>query len=252
VDARHITIGPAQVAVFSKSEEMFSAAAQEFFRVLTGALGQRDSVNVALSGGSTPRELYKLIAKRAVQDPAFKAIDWRKVHFFFGDERCVPPSDPQSNYRMVRESLLSNSALGSAHVHRIRAELPAAEAAAEYQADLKQHFGGAVPRFDLILLGLGPDGHTASLFPNTAALTETDRWVVANAVPQQNATRITFTYPVLNNSSEVLFLVAGAEKAEALQRALITHDVPAAKVQPRGSLLWFVDADAAAALPTSS
>src|SRR5205807_7982193 len=138
--------------------------------------------SIALSGGSTPRALYKLVAERAVSEPALRGIDWRNVHLFFGDERCVPPNDAQSNYRMARESLLSNAALGAARVHRIHAELPPEKAAQQYEADLKQHFGGALPRFDLILLGLGPDGHTASLFPGTAALQEATRWVIANSV----------------------------------------------------------------------
>ena len=243
-----LAIGRAQVSIFPTIAELFSAAGGEFFSVVTTALQQRDAANIALSGGSTPRSLYELIGKRAVSEPALKQIDWRKVHLFFGDERSVPPSDKESNYRMVRESLLSNASLGAAHVHRIHAELPPAQAAEQYEADLKQHFGSDLPRFDLILLGLGPDGHTASLFPGTAGLNVTDRSVIANDVPQQHTTRITFTYPVLNHASEVLFLVAGAEKSASMARALNTRDVPAARVEPNGRLLWFADATAGAEL----
>lgn len=239
-----LAIGHAQVSIFPTAAELFAAAADEFFSVVANALQLRDIVNVALSGGSTPRSLYDLIAKRAVSEPALKQVDWRKVHLFFGDERSVPPSDKDSNYRMVRESLLSNAALGAAHVHRIHGEVPPAQAAEQYEVELKQHFGTGLPRFDLILLGLGPDGHTASLFPGTAGLAITGRWVIANEVPQQHTWRITLTYPVLNNAAEVLFLVAGAEKSQAISRALTTGDVPAAHVQPNGRLLWFADAAA--------
>lgn len=241
----HLTIGAAQITVFPTASELFVAAADEFFRIVTKALAEHDVANVALSGGSTPRALYELIAERTITETALKTIDWRKVHLFFGDERSVPPTDKESNYRMVRESLLSNASLGATRVHRIHSELPPENAAELYEGDLKEHFGQELPKFDLILLGLGPDGHTASLFPETAALDVNDRWVVANRVPQQNTTRITFTYPVLNNADEVLFLVAGAEKSEAVRRALIARDVPAAQVQPKGKLCWFVDQAAA-------
>lgn len=241
-------IGRAQVSIFPTAAELFSAAADEFFNVVTSAMQRRSAATIALSGGSTPRSLYELIGKRAIGEAGLKQIDWRKVHLFFGDERSVPPSDKESNYRMVRESLLSNAALGAAHVHRIQAELPPTQAAEQYEADLKQHFGSALPRFDLILLGLGPDGHTASLFPGTAGLNIADRWVIANDVPQQHTARITFTYSILNNAGEVLFLVAGAEKSAAMSHSLIAGDVPAALVQPNGRLLWLADARAGAEL----
>jgi 6-phosphogluconolactonase len=239
-----IAIANAQVTMFPTADELFSAAADEFFGVITAAQHENKSPAIALSGGSTPRSLYELVARRAASEPSLKQIDWRNVHLFFGDERSVPPSDKDSNYRMARESLLSNAALGAAHVHRVHAELPPEEAARQYEGDLRQHFGAELPAFDLILLGLGPDGHTASLFPGTAGLNVTDRWVIANDVPQQHTTRISFTYPVLNNAAEVLFLVAGAEKSTAMSRALIARDVPAAGVQPSGRLLWFTDAAA--------
>lgn len=243
-----VALGNAQITIFPAADELFSAAADEFFRIVTSAQQQGKAPAIALSGGSTPRSLYQLIAKRATSEPALKQIDWRAVHLFFGDERSVPPSDKDSNYRMVRESLLSNAALGAARVHRVEGELPAEEAAQDYEADLKQHFGGQLPRFDLILLGLGPDGHTASLFPGTTGLNVSDRWVIANDVPQQHTTRISFTYPVLNNAAEVLFLVAGEEKAGAMAHALQARDVPAARVEPSGRLLWFADAAAGADL----
>lgn len=239
-----LAIGRAQITVFASAEELFAAAAGEFANTVTQA--PANACSIALSGGSTPRSLYKLIAERAVSDGALRSIGWRNVHLFFGDERCVPPNDEQSNYRMVRESLLSNAALGAAHVHRIHAELPPAQAAQEYEADLKQHFSESLPRFDLVLLGLGYDGHTASLFPGTAALVETTRWVVANEVPQQKSTRITLTFPVLNNAAKVMFLVSGADKSNAMAATFDqTSETPASRVQPSGELLWFADAAAA-------
>lgn len=252
VHVHRFALANAQVTVFPAAAELFAAAADEFLRIIIESLAQRSTVSIALSGGSTPRSIYSLIAERAKTIPQGGGedgrIDWRKVHLFFGDERCVPPDDKDSNYRMVRESLLSNSGLGAARVHRVKAELAPEEAARQYEEDLRQHFGAGMPAFDLILLGLGPDGHTASLFPNTAALGVADRFVVANEVPQQKSTRITFTFPVLNNAKEVLFLVSGEEKSSALCHALIARDVPAARVQPLRRLLWFVDAAASAEL----
>jgi len=172
------------------------------------------------------------------------------VHVFWGDERCVPPEHPESNYRLAREALLDHVPLPLANIHRIHTEREPAQAAADYERTLRRFFGpGNAPRFDLVLLGLGTDGHTASLFPGTPAVQEHERWVVAHYVPSLAAWRVTLTPAVLNAADQVTFLVAGAEKAGVLDRVLngpCQPDVlPAQVVRPAGgSLLWLVDAAA--------
>lgn len=240
---RNLTIGNAELRIFREDTALFAAAADEVLRVARSALADRGRCDLALAGGSTPRRLYSLVAARAAE------LDWSRVHFFFGDERCVPPHHAESNYRMARETLLSAPALAAAHVHRIHAELPPAEAAAQYEQEMRAHFDVELPRFDLVLLGMGPDGHTASLFPGTPALAEQQRWVVANWVANFGASRLTLTYPVLNNAAEVMFLVIGAEKRAALRQIFRDHQpLPAAAVQPSGKLLWLLDPAAAADL----
>ena len=208
---------------------------------------------VALSGGSTPKALHELLAS----PPYREQIEWARVHFYWGDERYVAPDDPESNFRMARETLLDRVPLREAQIHRIHTEMDDPDAAALlYEDELRQEFGlraGQVPRFDLILLGIGPDGHTASLFPHTAALTVTDRLVVANYVPKLATWRITFTVPVINNAANVAFLVAGHDKADALARVLEgprdPAEYPSQLVAPRdGDLSWYVDRTAAAQL----
>jgi 6-phosphogluconolactonase len=209
---------------------------------------------VALSGGSTPKALYSLLATPGFAD----RIPWPKVHLFWGDERCVPPDHAESNYRMVRESLLSKINFPPENVHRMAGEKEPKLAAAEYDNELKTFFQlseGEPPRFDLILLGLGEDGHTASLFPGSEALKETKLLVTANFVGQLNTARLTLTLPVLNNAGNVCFLVAGASKAAIVKEVLgtdsATGKLPAQRVRPvRGALTWFITRDAAAALPT--
>jgi 6-phosphogluconolactonase len=214
-------------------------------------VADHDYFAVALSGGSTPRSLFSLLAgpERA------QHIGWSKVHVFWGDERTVPPDDPDSNYRMAREALLDRVALPSSNVHRIPAELEPTRAAEEYAHTLRDFFTrrtGAA-RFDLILLGMGADGHTASLFPGTAALDEHERWVVANYVEKLDTWRITLTLPVLNGAEHVAFLVAGAGKAETLKRVLQgprqPRELPSQLIHPaQGTLVWLLDHAAAAQL----
>jgi 6-phosphogluconolactonase len=178
------------------------------------------------------------------------------MHLFFGDERAVPPDHAESNFRMVKETLLANGRIPLANVHRIQAELDPQQAADLYEADLVKSFGltpGQPPRFDLILLGLGTDGHTASLFPGTSALAEQRRWVCANWVPRLQSHRVTLTLPVLNAGAEVMFVVSGKEKAEVLRAVLEGGGegakLPAQLVRPKsGRLLWLVDAAAASLL----
>lgn len=221
------------------------AAAEEVARRADEAVAARGAFTWALSGGSTPRALYALLA-----DPAagFRdRIPWARTEVFFGDERNVPPDHPDSNHRMASEALLSHVPVAA--VHRIEGERPAGEAADRYAALLRQRFGaGAPPRLDLVLLGLGADGHAASLFPGSPALEERARWVSAAWVPALGAHRITLTLPVLDAAAAVLFLVAGRDKAGPL-RALLAPGpptIPAARVRPEAGALRVL-ADRAAA-----
>jgi 6-phosphogluconolactonase len=205
---------------------------------------------VALSGGSTPRSLYGLLAQN-------HSLPWDKIYFFFGDERHVPPDSPESNYRMARESLFSKIPTPDANVFRIPAEKQdASEAAKAYEQTLRQVFNipaKGFPRFDMVLLGMGPDGHTASLFPESSALQEKARWVVSNWVDKFKTDRITLTLPVLNNAAVVMFLVSGQDKAQPLKEVLEGKEFgelyPSKLIQPvDGELLWMVDRAAGAQL----
>jgi 6-phosphogluconolactonase len=206
---------------------------------------------VALAGGSTPKSLYRLLTT----SPFRETIPWQNTHLFFGDERCVPPDAPESNYGMVKAALLAPLGLPEQNIHRMPGERPDPdEAAREYEAQLHSFFGlaeGALPRFDLILLGLGPDGHCASLFPHKPALQERKRLVVASEPGLEPfVTRLTLTLPVLNHAAQLLFLVAGANKAETLVRVLNgprdPETLPAQAIAPaNGTLSWLVDREAA-------
>ncbi|HTU16933.1 MAG TPA: 6-phosphogluconolactonase, partial [Gemmataceae bacterium] len=209
------------IRTFADVQAVSEAAAQEWVRSTREAVAARGRFTVALSGGSTPKRLYQLLAA----EPYRSQVAWDRVEIFWGDERCVPPDHADSNYRMAREAMLAQLPIPAEHVHRIEAERADRDAAArDYEAVLARVFGiaagGEPPAFDLILLGMGPDGHTASLFPHTQALDETKRWVVANHVPQLNTDRLTLTRPILSRAREVLFLVAGADKAERLVEVL--------------------------------
>jgi 6-phosphogluconolactonase len=225
-------------------------AAQEFERAAEFAILDHGRFTVALSGGNTPRALHALLAA----DYKDK-IPWNKTHIFFGDERSVPPDHRESNFRMANEALLSKISIPPENVHRIRAELGAEAAAKDYEGQLLQSFsssGNSRPRFDLVLLGLGDDGHTASLFPGSTALSEKSRLVVANWVEKFNTFRITLTYPILNHAVLIIFLVSGAGKAQILSEVLHAREkkYPAQCIQPEnGRLLWLVDRDAARLLP---
>jgi 6-phosphogluconolactonase len=216
------------------------------------AIRARGRFTFVLSGGSTPRKLFSLLAS----DKFVSRIEWARVEFFWGDERCVPPDHPDSNYRMARESMLDLLRVDPARVHRMRGEDPPERAAAAYESMLHEFFGMGPaeppPAFDLVLLGMGPDGHTASLFPGTAALDERERWVAANRSPD-GMPRLTLTFPVLNAAANVLFLVSGADKAERVQqileRAPGADALPASRVRPsRGQLEWMIDRAAASQL----
>lgn len=245
-----------RVVRLTTPQDLFQAAAEEVIRTALDAVAQRGRFATALSGGSTPRNLYSLIAANASTD-----LPWAQMFFFWGDERCVLPDDAESNYRMAKEALLSKVPVPEANIFRVLTEKPDASAAADaYEQTLRKFFGlaaGEFPRFDLILLGLGPDGHTASLFPETAALQEKSRLVVANWVEKLKGNRITFTLPVLNAARSVAFLVSGTDKAAVL-REVLEGDGPAEKypaklVHPReGKLTWFIDRAAASELSAAA
>jgi 6-phosphogluconolactonase len=228
------------------ADELNRAAATEFVRAAQDAIKARGRFAVALSGGNTPRGVYSLLAEEYTRE-----MPWDKVFFFFGDERHVPPDHPESNYRMANQTLLSRVPIPVENVFRIQAELPVDEAALRYEEALRKFFqpkAGEWPRFDLILLGMGDDGHTASLFPGTAALEEEGRWVVANHVEKLQTDRITVTVPVLNHAREILFLIAGSGKAEIL--AQVFHGeknrFPIQLVRPvNGRRSWILDQAAA-------
>jgi 6-phosphogluconolactonase len=239
-----------EIRVVKTAAELFEAAAAEFANLAAEAVRARGRFCVALSGGSTPRGLYSLLASGAIP-----SIPWDKILFFWSDERHVPPDHPDSNYRMAREAMLSKVSVPEEHIFRILGEENDAEAAAlAYEETLRKVFAlqpGEFPRFDLILLGLGTEGHTASLFPGSPALNETKRLVAANWVEKLKTDRITFTFPVLNHAACVMFLVSGADKAEILEQILETpgEELPAQRVHPaNGRLFWLEDHAAAAKL----
>jgi 6-phosphogluconolactonase len=230
--------------------DLFHDAAEEFVRVGNSAIAARSRFTVALSGGSTPKSLYSLLAAQHA------TFDWDRTFLFFGDERHVPPDHPDSNYRMVNEALLTKISIPAENVFRVKAENPdAAAAALEYENELRRFFAlqaGEFPRYDLILLGMGPDGHTASLFPGSEGLKEQSRLVIANWVEKFNAHRITFTFPVLNHAAQAMFLASGPDKADMVHQVFEGKHIPpypSQQVQPiDGTLLWMLDEAAAAKL----
>jgi len=243
-----------RVRIFPGLEELSLAAAERFLELAALALTTKACFCVALSGGSTTRRLYQLLASSQFAS----RIAWEKVQLFQVDERCVPPDDPESNYHMMREALLVRAPIPEANFHRLRAELPDRQEAARLYAEeldrVLQPRAGEWPRFDLVILGMGADGHTASLFPGTPALSEATLWVMATSVPTLGTHRLTLTLPVLNAAAEVIFLVSGAEKAKAL--ATVLGDSPAALLLPAqlvrpvlGDVWWYVDQAAAQCLP---
>jgi len=243
--------------VFPTADALMHAAAEAFVRCAAEATRAYGRFAVALAGGSTPTQLYALLAT----DVYAARVDWDRVQVFWGDERCVPSGNPASNYRMAREHLLDHVPVPEGNVHRIRGEDDPAEAAAAYERELRRAFatpdGPPRPapgaRFDLVLLGMGDNGHTASLFPGMAAVRERERWAVAQHVAVVSMWRVTVTPIVINAAAEVAFLVSGPEKARTLRRVLEgplrPNALPAQAVAPgAGSLRWLVDAAAAAEL----
>ncbi|HOJ22389.1 MAG TPA: 6-phosphogluconolactonase [Armatimonadota bacterium] len=241
---------PRDVRLYPDAEAVAEAAADYLIALAGDALAHRDRFCLALSGGSTPRMLYARLAR---PEEAGR-VDWSRVHLFWGDERCVPPDHPESNYRMAWDVWLRHAAIPAENIHRVQGELPPPDAAADYERELRAFFvPESLPRFDLVLLGMGEDGHTASLFPESPALHEHHQWVMAVETRQSVPWRVTLTPPAINAAAHVLFLVTGAAKAERLQEVLHgPHEperLPAQIIQPTsGSLTWMVDAAAGSLL----
>lgn len=243
--------GSVEVRRLTTPQNLFHAAAEEVIHAAQEAVAHRGCFAIALSGGSTPKNLYTLLAANA------GSLPWQKMFFFWGDERHVPPTDAESNYRMAQEAMLSKVPVPPANIFRVPSENPDASAVARlYEETLRRFFElapGKFPRFDLILLGMGPDGHTASLFPETEALHEKSRLVVANHVKKLATDRITFTLPVINAARQVAFLVSGADKAAVLHEVLEGNGpgekYPSKLVRPsEGNLIWFIDGAAGSQL----
>ena len=251
---RTISLPHAEIRVLPDTAALAREAADEFTRSARSAIAVRGRFTVALSGGSTPKAIFALLSTDELKGTS--KFPWDKTLIFFGDERHVPPDHAESNYRMANEALLAKVPIPPDNIHRVHAELDATVAATEYETELRRVFvlrPGDSPRFDLVMLGMGPDGHTASLFPGTAALEEHRALVVSNWVEKLKSHRITFTYPVLNSAAEVMFVAGGADKAEMLRNILhgdpSGQTYPAQHVQPQtGRLLWLVDEAAAAKL----
>ncbi|HYN14311.1 MAG TPA: 6-phosphogluconolactonase [Terriglobales bacterium] len=237
--------------ILCESANVLGRKAAEFYADTAGAAVRRaGTFTVALSGGSTPELMYRALAGPEFQD----RVPWAKGEYFWSDERCVPPEHPESNYGLAERALLSKAPIPRERIHRMRGELEPERAAAEYEREMRRVFGvaaPAVPRFDLLLLGMGDDGHSASLFPGSPALNETSGLVAANYVKKFSTHRLTLTFAVINAARNVVFLVSGAKKAPALRQVIRGGGtpVPAERVHPSdGKLIWVVDEAAAAQL----
>jgi 6-phosphogluconolactonase len=244
--------------VWPTPEEMAMASALLFASKVEQAAAERGVARIAISGGSTPKAMFKLLA-----DPAGEfasTVPWDKLQLFWVDERCVPPDDPESNYGVCRDLLLTKVPIPSANVFRMEGELDPEEAAARYESTLRNVMkleGAESPAFDLVALGMGPDGHTASLFPHTPALDAIGQLVVANHVAQKDTWRITLTWPVINQAAEVAFEIDGDAKAEVLSAVLTgprnVEEYPSQLIRPsNGRLLFLLDEAAAAKLPPAT
>lgn len=247
-------IMPREIQVLDSASSVAEAGALHFIRICNSSVKANGKFSVVLSGGSTPKGMLSLLATEEYK----KQVPWDKCHFFWGDERSVPPTHGDSNYKMATDALLSHIPAVPSHIHRMEAEkADINQAAQEYQDKIANYFNipnsGSPPQFDLLYLGMGPDGHTASLFPETSALAEKNRWVVSNFVPKFNTNRMTFTFPIINQAKNVIFLVAGKDKVPALKEVLqgkpAIETYPSQGINPaNGSLLWLIDVDASSGL----
>lgn len=232
------------IEILSDAKEVATRAAEIFVETANKAIKSNGQFSVALSGGSTPKALYELLA----QEPYFSQIEWQHVHVFWSDERCVSPEDEQSNYRMANETLLKHIPIPQTQIHIMRGEVEPHIAAANYEHELIVHFKTDEPRFDLILLGMGDDGHTASLFPDTTVIDEKVKLVAAVYVEKFGAHRLTFTFRIINAAAKIVFLITGASKATMLKAVLKEprKDFPASLINaPDGELLFVLDGAAA-------
>jgi 6-phosphogluconolactonase len=237
-----IRVRASRAAVAKDAANLFAGSVKE-------AVEKRDICHVCLSGGAAPRETYSLLGGEAGAH-----IQWPKVHVYFGDERCVPPDHEDSNYRMADEALLRHVDIARHNIHRMQAELGGEKAAEAYEEMLRTQLRDCEGRFDLVFLGMGEDGHTASLFPETTALDVNNQWCVRNFVPKLNDERVTLTYPILNEALQIVFLIVGKKKAEALRQVLVEppdkRKLPAQGIDPsKGKLIWLIDNEAASKLP---
>jgi 6-phosphogluconolactonase len=241
-----------QLRVYPTRNDVARAAAAQVVDACDKALTTRGRFTIALSGGSTPRELYRLLATEEYAS----SFDWQRIHVFWSDERCVPLNSPDNNAHMARDVLLNHVPISISNIHRVQSELEAEAAAQDYEQTLRKYFaarGMQLPQFDLLLLGMGAEGHTASLFPGSQALYEQERWVVATYVDQLESWRVTLTPVALNAATRIIFLVVGEEKSEALKHVLnepIQPELYPAQIidPPQGQVLWIVDHSAAALL----
>ena len=237
----------------STLEDPTLRAAEAAVATINESVRSNGSFSIALAGGNTPRTLYRLLSSRFRDQ-----IPWKNVHVFWGDERYVPLADPQSNYRMARETLLDAVPCPAENVHPMPTQLPDPEVAArEYEKTLRSYFSKDWPRFDLVLLGLGEEGHTASLFPGSPALNETQRWVVAVKAPAEQPQRLTLTLPALTAAANIYFLVAGSNKAQALHHVLTgppdPKNYPASGIRrAKGTVIWWLDGASAARVVESA
>ncbi len=237
-----------EIRVLPDGDALATMAANTILELSKKAIQETGRFTIALSGGSTPKALFERLAAQYSQ-----AIDWNHTFVFWGDERCVPPEDADSNYKMAQDTLLDHVPLPSLNIYRIKGELPPEDTASQYEETLRDFFHNQVPNLDLILLGMGDDGHTASLFPGTSAVNEHIRWVVHNYVAAKQTWRITLTLPVINNAANVMFLVSGISKAQRLKQVLQgsyeKDQLPSQLIKPtNGNLIWGIDQAASSLL----
>lgn len=255
--------------ILENAEAVAQAAAERILHLVATANQEKRAVHFVLSGGETPKRLYEILAERSISQGSYPqnnlaghvAISWDTVHFYWGDERCVGPDHSDSNYKMAYDVLLSKINLPSAHIHRLQGEIAPALSARNYEKTIRSAFGltpedPVTPSFDLVLLGLGTDGHTASLFPETEALKEKTKWVVENFVPKLAGARLTLTPLILNQTKNIFFLVAGSDKAKILKDVLegpYHPDLLPAQLigKETGSVTWFIDEAASGCLSSN-
>jgi len=235
-----------EIHVFADLETLSSNAAEFIFTLSRKTIASGGNFSVALSGGTTPRRLYTLLGS----SPYREKIDWKQVHIFWADERCVPKDHPESNYKLAFDTFLSRISIPSSNIHRVEGETDPETAARNYERDIRQLSGATLPpAFDLIILGAGDDGHTASLFPTSPALRERERLVVPVYLEAPKLNRVTLTLPILNHAAQILFLVSGRSKKSVVEEVVErgnSRQYPAGLVHPQqGNSIWFIDHDAA-------